>query len=330
MDTVERGNFWKTLNSFDGNDVDAEMSLINKTIKYPRYLYRFRSINSNTLDGLRSNRLYFSSADKYDDPFDSFIHIDWGKVEKEITEEFKRIDVQNKELDILQRTFNISPEIVSNLINQHNVDEWTKIGKNIIENTRRDIQKDNLSICFSEEKLNEVLWLKYAGNHSGFLMEYDITDEASFLCGKSDECKNCLASIESHPLYPVYYSSEKYDATSYAKYTAINGLLKNLPVNIASAIRSALPAMTWQRERISLIKHKCHEYDKEWRMIHSSFNSENKRRPFIVWRPSSIILGLRIQQADKNIICTLAREAGISNIYQCFINKSDELDTYMI
>lgn len=330
MNTEEREMFWNKLSSFDGDDVDAEISMLKKIIKYPKYLYRFRSISSNTLDGLRANKLYFSSADKYDDPFDSFIHIDWEKVEKEISKELQCMEAKNKAIDILRPQIDISYEVMSKLTNCYNIDKWTEIGKIIIKNTRLEIQKENLSICFSEDKLNEVLWLKYAGNHSGFVLEYDIVDENSFLCGKSNKCKGCLASTVSYSLYPIYYSLEKYDATSYAKFTAINGFLKKAPVDIASAIRSKMPTMNWQRERISLIKHKCHEYDKEWRIIHPTFNSENSSRPFVIWRPSSIILGLRIQQADKNIICTLAREAGISKIYQCYINRYDELDTYVL
>ena len=33
---------------------------------------------------------------------------------------------------------------------------------------------------------------------------------------------------------------------------------------------------------------------------------------------------------EPNIICTLAREAGISKIYQCYINRYNELDTYVL
>ncbi len=45
-------------------------------IQYPRHLYRFRPVSFSSLDGLQGNKLYFSSADHYDDPFDSFLHID--------------------------------------------------------------------------------------------------------------------------------------------------------------------------------------------------------------------------------------------------------------
>ena len=156
MNTEEREMFWNKLSSFDGDDVDAEISMLKKIIKYPKYLYRFRSISSNTLDGLRANKLYFSSADKYDDPFDSFIHIDWEKVEKEISKELQCMEAKNKAIDILRPQIDISYEVMSKLTNCYNIDKWTEIGKIIIKNTRLEIQKENLSICFSEDKLNEV------------------------------------------------------------------------------------------------------------------------------------------------------------------------------
>ena len=40
--------------------------------KRPTYLYRYRSVSMNTLEALRTNRLYFSTANYYDDPFDTF------------------------------------------------------------------------------------------------------------------------------------------------------------------------------------------------------------------------------------------------------------------
>ena len=76
MTNEERTLFWKTLSSFNGEQVDLESKVLGEVLKYPHYLYRFRAVSNSTLDGLRTNRLYFSTADKYDDPFDTFLYID--------------------------------------------------------------------------------------------------------------------------------------------------------------------------------------------------------------------------------------------------------------
>lgn len=89
MDNQARKVFWDTLCSLDGIDVKQDAQKLMDAMQYPRYLYRFRPVSFSSLDGLQSNRLYFSSADHYDDPFDSFLHIDIPRVEKEVKEFFE-------------------------------------------------------------------------------------------------------------------------------------------------------------------------------------------------------------------------------------------------
>lgn len=48
---------------------------MNKVV-FPPYLYIYRDVTFNNLEALRTNHLYFSSANYYDDPFDTFLHID--------------------------------------------------------------------------------------------------------------------------------------------------------------------------------------------------------------------------------------------------------------
>ena len=43
---------------------------------FPKYLYRYRPASLKSIEALRTNRLYFSTANYYDDPFDTFINID--------------------------------------------------------------------------------------------------------------------------------------------------------------------------------------------------------------------------------------------------------------
>jgi len=88
MTLEERKVFWDTLCSFDGSEPTAEMERLKATIKYPKYLFRYRPVSINNLEALRTNRLYFSSANYYDDPFDTFLHIDIDRVERELCREF--------------------------------------------------------------------------------------------------------------------------------------------------------------------------------------------------------------------------------------------------
>ena len=89
MDAQSREKFWNTLCSLDGVDVKQDAQKLTDVIQYPKYLYRFRPVSFSSLDGLQSNKLFFSSADHYDDPFDSFLHIDIPEVENEVRKIFE-------------------------------------------------------------------------------------------------------------------------------------------------------------------------------------------------------------------------------------------------
>ena len=87
MNHSEREQFWQTLCSLPGNDIVAEREQLFKSIKYPKLLFRYRPVSTKSLEA--TNRLYFSSANYYDDPFDTFLHIDIEAIQKEYLSAFQ-------------------------------------------------------------------------------------------------------------------------------------------------------------------------------------------------------------------------------------------------
>ncbi len=79
--------------------------------------------------------------------------------------------------------------------------------------------------------------------------------------------------------------------------------------------------MWWETEKVSLIKHKCHEYDLEWRII-----SHQTKRSYIKWTPVGIYIGLRTKPIEKKLIVRAAVTAGIKHIYNISISSTDELE----
>ena len=79
----------------------------------------------------------------------------------------------------------------------------------------------------------------------------------------------------------------------------------------------------WERERTTLIKKKCHEYDEEWRMI---VGGQIKPPIMMEWIPSGIILGLRMESTEENLVVNIARDAGIKNIYKSIIDSKNRLN----
>lgn len=346
MNTIERKAFWEKLTSTDCSDINEMRAQLSKVIKYPDYIYRFRPINSYSLDSLRTNRLYFSSADNYDDPFDSYVNVDLDGIISQVKDSLNNQEYIKRMIENAAMATGLSRDFMLTFLNSYDSRIWCEFAKYTINDIKSLLQKNSLSICFTEKEenefnkktdndgLNEVLWLKYAENHHGFALEYDLSNDTAFLCGTIEPCVSCPASKISYPLYPVYYSNEKYDATEFVRYTLFLKSIENAPPTIKERLlmNSTFPNMSWQRERISLIKHKCHEYDREWRMIYpNNFDMSNmKERPFVCWKPSSVTIGFRTDDATKNLIMALAKEADIPQIYECYINNHNALDRKLI
>lgn len=329
MENIEREKFWKVLCSLKGVNIEEDINQITSVIKYPKYICRYRPINTRNIEALQSNSLYFSSAIHYDDPFDTLIKVDWKEIEcilngnrSDLTEKVDKIEelLKSNGIDISIRK---DVELFSKM------DDKILLG-NIVSKIRNDIrpklQSNSYSICFSEDFNNENLWLKYADNHKGFCLVYDLEDNDKLLCGKEEKCKKCISNV-SKSLYPVYYSNEKYDATEYAIKQGIFSALyeKTKDLNLGLKLEKVLPA-TWEYEKVSLIKHKCHEYDKEWRMILPMINTKDPIQ--CKWIPHSVIIGLRTKFEDEKLIVRSAIYAGIKNIYKTYIDINDDLNIY--
>lgn len=96
MNAQEREIFWNTLCSLPGLDLTQDAEHLMTAIKLPRLLFRYRPVTLNSLESLRTNKLYFSSANYYDDPFDTFLHIDIESIQQEFFPHFKRLKVQRR------------------------------------------------------------------------------------------------------------------------------------------------------------------------------------------------------------------------------------------
>lgn len=170
MNNNERKVFWKRLCSLkDDNDS------IEDVIKYPRYIYRYRSLTLKSLEDIKNNRLTFSTSNYYDDPFDTYLKINREKLKKDIDKIFG----QDNFIENLKSFFNkigseISEVEILNKIKNLNLDEFYHFVLKIMnEDSKSVLRSYTLSVCFSENGLNESLWIKYADQHKGFAVIYD-------------------------------------------------------------------------------------------------------------------------------------------------------------
>ena len=73
MDANGRKAFWNALLNAK-LDNPQSMEALRQVATPPRLLCRFRPVSENSLLQLQENKLYYSSADYYDDPFDTYFY----------------------------------------------------------------------------------------------------------------------------------------------------------------------------------------------------------------------------------------------------------------
>lgn len=334
MDNRERKIFWDTLCSLKGEDLEADIQKLEKTIKYPSHLYRYRPMSLNSVQALQENKLYFSTSDYCDDPFDTFIDVQIPRIKEEF-DMIKKMGKENFEyvaqpiLKMLDLNNNQTDEITSQIVdivykiinNQQICAEIRRYFRNI----RNEIKKETISACFSERPYNESLWIKYAQQHQGFVVEYDILNMLKkplyIYYGKCENYSMKTNNIIS--LYPMYYSEENYDATKYAQFLSLQkiGSLDLFPKNYDKVIKK-LGNQIWEREKITLIKKICHSYDQEWRML---VNRTVRMPVYIEWIPSAIYLGLNMTDKDAEFVTKIAKTSGIRKVYKCCISDEGSL-----
>lgn len=332
MSHDEIEEYWKILCSFKGKDIPAEINILNSKIKQARYLYKYRAVNNNNLDALRSNKLFFSKASSYDDPFDTFLHIDKAKIFKQISDKLNSIESLTPLINEIKQTFQNQLAIPQDYFKQvTNINGLKQLFNNNITpfleyilTLRPKIQNEILSICFSENGFNESLWLKYADMHRGFCLMYDLCDTESFHCRKMDKCLECGVHKYGVSIYPIYYSKQPYDATNFAFYLMAQEMMM-LNTQWQELIQQKIQPVPWEIERTSLIKKECHKYDEEWRMI---AKCKMNLPATVEWVPAAVIIGLRTSAVDTNLIISMAKEAGIKKIYKSYIDEKSMLNAY--
>ena len=322
MTFKERKIFWNALNQAKTRQ---DTNIIKSSYTVPKKLYRYRSVNTHSLEALCENKLYFSSSDYYDDPFDTYLRIDWKKLHNVLYNLSSGncpptvIDWFNKNLGI---------QITSDSFLNLDTVSATKHIKDYLCNIRNNVRKNIWSVCFSESPLNKELWLKYANSHKGFIVEYDTYNDNLYLCGKNTSCIQCPMGNAPIPLYPIYYSSKRYDASNYACFLGICTLLSNDNSPLSQTILQQIIAndtCVWEAEKVTLIKEWEYRHDKEWRSIlANTYPCPPSHSPFVKWVPSRIIFGYQMPESEKTLLNSIAQNAGITKIAQVIIDDNDK------
>ena len=135
-------------------------------IKLPRYLYKYRDWNDKFHKRiLTHNEIYFPSARKFNDPFDSTIPMRYDLLTDEETREIFR-------KKIVQDNPSFSAELIEDRVNYwFSRQEWLKPEN---EEKFQEIKYGTFGILSVSNVTNNILmWSHYADSHKGFCVGFD-------------------------------------------------------------------------------------------------------------------------------------------------------------
>lgn len=154
---------------------------------YPKYLYKYRPINKNTIKLLTCNEAYFSLPTDFNDPFDCNIIPRFIYTQRELATFLiklkKRDGYQNFEEDIQYLRNN-----PIDILNKHVGDAIEKIRNNI------------RVYCLSQVNNNVLMYAHYADGHKGICLEFKFDDHLFF---------NTLNFVRYRRKYPMIHPFKK-------------------------------------------------------------------------------------------------------------------------
>ncbi|MGA3372853.1 MAG: DUF2971 domain-containing protein [Terracidiphilus sp.] len=273
----------------------------------PKRIYKYRRDCDYSRANLRTDTVWLSSPDSYNDPYDcAFAVLKDSKdivmaaaikvIFDEITDACKyrqaiSIDVIEKAKASREPLRSIA-EYMSTLgidIESQDPHRWAErssvqLNGLICEiDATLNLVRRNAKVCsFSAISDSILMWSHYADNHRGFCVEYDLDP-----------------LVPNHPfrrnLYPVIYSPDLYDLTPWLK----------------SLVDSDLQQFNSIHPLLALIhKFDGWGYEQEWRLalvLPTLIEDHDLKVP----RPIRIFLGSKMEHTNKNELRAICEEKGI-------------------
>lgn len=289
----------------------------------PERLYKYRACKDKHISAFEKDELWLSTSDLFNDPFDTLIQYDEGKIRSAFD------DILNPNIfDAMTHhiaTGGKMAEPVNHLVDPKEIEnmrvkaaEALSLGKKFVPSkeqmTLLTIQREayltllpkiaqrfSSVVCFSEKIDSILMWSHYSYNHTGFALGYDLR---SLL----------LPNDNNLGLFPVVYGEKRYNAEEFLLY--IFGSLMLLPMKEADKMSSI---------KLLLYKSLEWQYEQEWRIIKSDASNllKGHSEP-ITLKPNSIYYGCHISQENLQRLHEIALGKNLEEHFMKVDNASNE------
>ena len=273
-------------------------------------VFRYRSCTDSAVDAFKNDRLYFSTPNHFNDPFDAVIHVNGDKLLASIHRDLDKGMVSYLNAKINDPTSFIN-SANNDLILKHSQDP--KCREHFLGNILKKIDtiKDGLltnskTICFSEDYLSTLMWSHYADYHKGFVLAYQ-KDSLAYATSYNEQDKTVSATLK---LGKIRYQTQMSDYGEFF-YEYMPTLYQGVPPILYSRF---LAEMLFS-------KTKEWEYEREWRLcsIPSDFT---KTDPvcYLSIRPWAIFLGAKMPAKQKWQLYNIAKKKDIA-VFEVWTNN---------
>lgn len=316
----------------------------------PAKLFKFRACNENNIQAFLNQQIWFATASKMNDDFDSLLYCDTNRIRQELDEQFDTGG--NLKLYNYLKAGGEIPERFIGLLGKLNIQTAKENLKRLSDD---DLHKSSVVLkqylekgfndqcpfvseieqrvvkfsSFSEDIKSPLMWGHYADNSTGFALAYD------FRNGEYNECKHCDKLGVScflpkfHQLLPVVYSDAMLDSTDYARYLMQDAITKgylknfNLEPNLYNKILDTVTCRdVFMHTKILFQKSTAWIEEKEWRMT-ISYNApsyQTDQVANVLKKPCALYLGRRINKINEQVLRSIAYKHNIP-VYKMTIDK---------
>ena len=143
------------------------VKLIN-TNKLPPKLYHYRSFNNEHIKVITQQTIFFSSPEKYNDPFDCKILPNMNLV---TPKQYLKYYSKTKKVKFIseehKRKFEETIQDIYQDVQESHNDESTRNGMRFFDNAATGI------LCLSKQFNNILMWGHYSDNHTGFCIGFN-------------------------------------------------------------------------------------------------------------------------------------------------------------
>lgn len=296
MDTVQDCRKWideamQLLSAPDVTPDQISKAVELKTQYIPESVYKYRAVSEYSLQNLRDSTLFLSTANAFNDPYDSAVIYDplFGVSHAEaLLDEIKFLEPERQSiLSAEDPIIALVEAVVANAEGFPVADAYAMA--QVIKDGHEKFKAEQIvamnsliqsmyKICSLSERIDSLpLWAHYAKDHTGFAMEYDFKSNAS--------------SVISTMLWPVRYVGV-FDASNALRGARAGGGFNNVFAFVAALHKSP----DWS-------------YEQEWRLVMPDgpkSPSRNFAAPL-----KAVYLGSKISSMDEARVRECAAHSGV-------------------